>query len=317
MYVWKKKTYQPETFEDALNAAREQLAAQDAAAQQAAAAQTTEVGQETADGAQAAAPEQPAPAEQQTAPAPNVQQAAQTPEDTIRELQRQNAQLYEDNRRLTETISEQSRAAEQAAVREARKPPELDLQSLWADDEETAKARLAAFTGDMAAYVKAELMDEMQPYINDAQAGRYEREMQGALNELGEIPQFGGIKDMSPAIERIINGNPILKSSDAPVEDKVIMAFTLARGADVINNPPKAPTNEDFMRMYRESPELRREVERARAMSAAEAENAAPPAPRMSANTGAASAPLSRPPKAPTTWDEAKAAMLAKLGFGN
>ena len=293
----------PMTFDEAMAQAQAAVQAEaQAQAQAQAEAQATQEGAPP-DGQP---PETPPPDATQAQPA--EAQAAQLDPQAMQVI----AQLTQQNQMLQQAINEMSRQNETQVTEEVLTPPELDLSNLWAEDENVIKQKQADYARQMAEYTEKKIMGTLQPFLTSAQTGIEEREKQRALDGLSKDPRFAGVMGMTPRLEQIISSNPILNSSTAPIEDKLIMAYAIAKGADSIENPPVAPSTEDFMQMYAQSPELQRAVEEMRAKSAAEQAVNIPP---MSASAGAANAPLTPPQKKPTNFDEARMAVLAQFGM--
>lgn len=310
----------PMTFDEAMAQAQAAVQAEaQAQAQAQAEAQATQEGAPP-DGQPPETPPSDAtqaqPAEAQATQAQAEVQSAQPAEAQAAQLDPQAmqviAQLTQQNQMLQQAINEMSRQNETQVTEEVLTPPELDLSNLWAEDENVIKQKQADYARQMAEYTEKKIMGTLQPFLTSAQTGIEEREKQRALDGLSKDPRFAGVMGMTPRLEQIISSNPILNSSTAPIEDKLIMAYAIAKGADSIENPPVAPSTEDFMQMYAQSPELRRAVEEMRAKSAAEQAVNIPP---MSASAGAANAPLTPPQKKPTNFDEARMAVLAQFGM--
>lgn len=320
----KNKT--PVTFDEALEATEEQLAAQTreqaqnpAQADRAQGTRAAETEKQEADEAEKQEPaqttEQHAPQEESSQ---NDRQQAQQnsrrpdPMQIIAGMRQQMDALAQQNQRLREALREQSAAAEQRTIREALEPPALDLNSLMMEDENIIRQKQQEYAGQMADFVKKQVMGELSPYIENARAAAYEKAQQEALRGLSQVPELSGIMGMTPTLERIIQSNPALANSNVPIEDKLITAYAIARGAEAIKNPPKDPGMEDFMQMYERNSELRARVEAARAREAAASAAKLPP---MSASAGAAGVALTPPQNRPMTFDEARDGVFARLGI--
>lgn len=297
----------PETFDQAMAEAREMMEQQAAQQETGTDAQTAEAQTEV----QAQQSSRQEPAEGAVA---QPQPSQTDPMSVIAGMQQQMNVMAAENQRLTQLLNEQSAAAQQSAVREAETPaepltpPELDLSDLWSADEDTLRQRQQEYSGRMAEYtaktvtpmIMRQVMKELNPYIEDARKGQAEREMQASLEGLSQVPELGGIMEMVPTLRKIIETNPAIAGGQGSVEDKLITAYAIAKGAEAIKNPPKSPTAEDFMRMYDSDPGLQRQVEARRAQRAVDAAQQAVP---LSAGAGAANAPLT-PQKEPKDFDE-------------
>ncbi|MCH5187715.1 MAG: hypothetical protein J1F63_04885 [Oscillospiraceae bacterium] len=307
----------PVTFDEALEATEEQLLAQ---AQENTAAQADAQAAQETDGRDASAQESEARQEprKEEPKQTDRQQAAQStppgpdPMRVIAGMQQQMSALAQQNRQLREALKEQSAAAEQRTAREALEPPRLDMSGLAGADENVIRQKQQEYAGQMADFVKKQVLGELSPYIENVRAAAMEKAQQEALRGLSEVPELSGIMGMTPTLERIIQSNPALANSSVPIEDKLITAYAIARGAEAIKNPPKAPGVEDFMQLYKQNPELQAQVEAMRAQNAAKNAAQLPP---MSASAGAAGVALTPPQNRPKTFDEAKAGMFARLGL--
>lgn len=310
-----KKT--PVTFDEALEATEEQLEAQAQEQTQSSAPADREQEAKTAEAKQEAGEAKEEQAAQEEAPKQSERQQAQQPNrpdpmQVIAGMQQQLRAMAQQNQQLRRVLQEQSAAAEQRTIREALEPPQLDLSGIVDGDENLIRQRQQEYAGRMADFVKKSVLGELSPYIETARAAAMEKERQDALRGLSEVPELDGIMGMTPTLETIIRSNPALANSNVPIEDKLITAYAIAKGAEAIKNPPKELAVEDFMQLYEQNPELRARVEAARAREAAASAAQLPP---MSASVGAASAALTPPQNRPKTFDEAKAGMFARLGL--
>jgi len=319
------------TFDDASAAAR-QMYGTDGAPEMQTAAETVPaenapeadsgVGQQEGLPANAAAETAPDVSPQEAQPMNMLSQAVTTAEQTLTLLQQERAeneqlrqQLYR-MQNLSRQQNEQAEAAEEQRVFEDE-VPSIDFASLAFDDDETIQRKQAEYTKAMAEYNRRQVMAELEPYLAEAREGLAQRERSEALEQLAHIPQMAGLNDSIGDVERIIANNPIFAASrDVPLADKYINAYALLRGMNNISDPPKPPappTNEDFMQMYHNSPELRDMVERER-IAELNRGSGANAVPVLSADGGASNAALNIP-DTPKTFEEAKE--LARTRFFN
>ncbi len=257
------------------------------------------------------------------------QQPAEQPQQQMSEADRavqENQQLrsalanvLRQNQQMQEALNQMSESNEQAAEEEVLTPPTMDFSNLWSEDENVIKQKEAEYAQRMAEYTEKKMMKQLAPLIEYAQGEAKRKEMQTTMQNLSKVPATSGIMGMTETLERILNSNPTLSGSDAPLEDKLITAYAIAKGADAIQreqNPPAPqpepqPTIDDFMRVYAENPDLQRRIEAARAAQAAKSRANVPP---MSASAGAFNAALSAPEE-PKTFEDAKRMLMAKLGM--
>lgn len=300
----------PVSFEEALQAAREQLA-QEGNTTEPPEAQAEQAQQEPESGEGNTESGNPQP--QDNPPDARTMYLQQSQQ--MAQMQQQMGVLMEQNRQLQEALSEQSRARETEVLEQAKTPepiPELDLSNAWSEDEATIKARGQEYSQKMADYTRRQVLSEIEPYIASLREGMAENAKRQAIEGISREKGFEGIIGMTPALDRILSENPILAKSDAPIEDKLIMAYALAKGGEAIRTPQRELTDDDFMARYQNSPELQKRVEITRAQGARGVQSRTPP---MSAGSGNASVPLTPPREAPKSFDNAKLAMLQSLGL--
>jgi hypothetical protein len=294
-----------ETFDDAKRLAQEEILAREAAGENSA-------GQPPAEGSagaedQALGGQPPAGAGQ---PDPQAAQMAQ-----MAQLLAQNQQLAAQNQQLAGMLEELSNKNQNAVLEEALTPPVLDLSELWSEDEDTVKQKQAEYAQSMADFMQRKMMSQLSPLLENAKQGLAERERREALNGLSQIPELAGIMGMTPTLEKIIQSNPALSKADVPIEDKLITAYAIAKGAEAIKNggqqQRQQPSLEAFVQLYSQNPDLQKRVEAIRAKNAAENAAEFPP---MSASSGVFNAALTAREK-PKDFEEAKRLALGRLGL--
>lgn len=241
-----------------------------------------------------------------------LEQATQTAELAANAAKEKNAELDRvlaeiealktQNSQLQGTIDELSKQNEDKLIKEAFTPPVLDINGLAFADEETQRAAIEKFSQDMAEYNRKQIMEEISPAMEYAKKGMQEAEKSEAIEALSQIPQLSGIKDMIPQLDKIIANNAWLSDDNMPVDEKYINAYTMARGVNAINNPPKskAPDTTELMRLYNNNLEFREAIERQRLEQIKTGQQV----PTFSADSGAAGAALNIQER-PKTFEEA------------
>lgn len=293
-----------ETFDDALLAAQEKMSENDKPPEE-----KVQQQQMTLEDAQRVSQQEPA-AQQTVQPGPQAMQMMAQ----MQQLQVQNQQLQAQNQQLQNILEDINQKNQDVVVEEALTPPVLDMSNLWMEDENVVQQKQQEYAQQMADYTKKQLLSELSPLLESAKKGIEEKERQEALNGLSQVPELAGIMGMTPTLERIIQSNPAIANSDAPIEDKLITAFAIAKGAEAIKNgqnPPKEPGVDDFVQMYMQNPDLQKRIEQIRAQKAAEHTAEVPP---MSASAGAFNAALTTQEK-PKDFEEAKRLAFARLGL--
>jgi len=179
----------------------------------------------------------------------------------------ENQQLRQQNEYLQQLL-EQTNAQQRETTVENVTPenvpvmPELDFNALSFADEEQQRAATQKYASDMESYVMDRVMKKINPYIEESERNRAEAERMNALKRLENVPQLRGIGTMTNQLDEVIAKNDFLKSM--PAEDRYITAFVLSKGAESINNPPKAPTVDELMNYYNSNQDFQNAVEKLR-----------------------------------------------------
>ena len=253
-----------------------------------------------------------------------INDAVQTAEAAAQVAQQKDMQLQQvlqelealrvQNQQMYGTIEELSRKNEENIIEEAMQMPTLDINGLaFASEEEVAQAQ-AEYAQQMGEFVKAGIMKEISPFVEQAKEGIYQKDKQNTLSILSNVPELAGINDMLPQLDRIIASNKWLQSEDMPMEEKYINAFAIARGVNAINTPPEEPkelTSEELMELYDKNPTFQELVEKKR-IDALKNSQQVPP---FSASSGAVNAALNINEK-PKTFEEASERTRKMFGLG-
>lgn len=302
-------------FEDARTATEEmfendeQLSLADAIQAQEAeeqSAETVETPAETS-GNPEAVQEQPTPESTTLDDAVNTAEiAAQTAQEKDMQLQQaiqEIEKLKEQNQQMQGTLTELSKQNEENLLEDALQMPILDVNALAFATEEEIAQKQAEYAQQMAEFVKAGVMKEVSPFVEQAKEGIYQKEKADTLYALSQVPELAGINDMIPQLDKIISNNKWLQSEDMPIEEKYINAYAIARGVNAINTPPeesKELTSEELMELYDKNPTFQELVEKKRI----KALNNSQQVPPFSASSGAVNAALNIKEK-PKTFEEA------------
>ena len=276
-----------------------------------------EVAPETAEQAEGTTEQatEAAPQEQQgdslvenaVATAENAAQIANDQAQQLNALTHELNQQKQVNSQLSEQIRQMSEQHEEAIVEQAIKPPEIDFASLAFADEETQRNATAKYAQDMADYQRETMLKELTPLINEAKRGAELREKQQLFNDLSSDTRFAGIGEVANEIDNIIANNPRLFSDDMPLDEKIVTAYTIYKGINSINNPPKAPaqpTASELFEMYKNNAELQGLIEQSRIEELKQSQQV----PNMAASSGAANAALTIKEKPKTLKDAGEAA---------
>ena len=233
-------------------------------------------------------------------------QAAQEKDMQLQQALQELEALKAQNQQMQGTLEELSKKNEENLIEEAMQMPTLDVNALaFATEDEVAQAQ-SAYAQQMAEFVKAGVMKEMSPFVEQAKEGIYQKEKTETLEALSQVKELNGIKDMLPQLDKIIANNKWLQSDDMPMDEKFINAYAIARGVNAINTPPVEPeppkelTAEELMELYDKNPTFQELVEKKR-LDAIKQSQQVPP---FSASSGAVNAALNIKEK-PKSWDDA------------
>lgn len=249
-----------------------------------------------------------------------IETAVSTAEQSLAMLQQERAVNEQLRQRIAEMEKSSAQQSQQIVESEENRAlndemPTLDLSGMAFDDDETIQRKQAEYTQKVIDYSQKRIMDELEPYIAQAREGLAEKERTQTLSQLGQIPQLAGLAESIGDVENIIANNPIFSgATDMPLTDKYINAYMLLKGLNNVNTPPQAPTNEDFLKMYQESPELQEMVEKERIAKLNS--NNSQQVPVLSASSGAANAALNIREK-PKTFEEASKMVRSFFGGNN
>ena len=230
-------------------------------------------------------------------------QTAQQKDMQLQEALQAIEALQAQNQQMQGTLAELSKKNEENLIEEALQMPTLDINGLAFQTEEEVAQAQAEYAQKMSEFVKAGVMKEVAPFVEQAKAGLYQKEKEETLSSLSQVPELAGINDMIPQLDKIISNNKWLQSDDMSIEEKYINAYAIARGVNAINTPPEQPkelTSEELMELYDKNPTFQELVEKKR-IEAIKNSQQVPP---FSASSGAVNAALNIKEK-PKTFEEA------------
>lgn len=248
--------------------------------------------------------------ENAVAAAENAAQIASRQAGQMNVLNAELERLRQMNAQQAGIIDQMSRQQKESIVEDALKPPTLDFSSMAFDDEETALKKQAQFTQEMADYQRQAVMREIAPFLEEAKAGRAEKEKAQLFAELASDSRFSDMGAKSAMLDNIIANNPELFSADMDTDKKYIAAYAMAKGIESMNAPaPKEPSAQELYELYKKNPELQSMIEQERI----EQLKASQQVPNMAASSGAANAALTIKDK-PKTMKDAGAAARKLFG---
>ena len=224
--------------------------------------------------------------------------------ETVQAMQQQMASMNEQMQSMQEQARQQSELQKNAILENSVDMPRLDVSELAFADEDTARQIQEDYAKSMSEYIRSQTLNELSPYIREAEIARAEKERASAIEALSQDEAFADIRELEPQIKSLMGENGIKFASDMSPEEQTAMAYIVARGVNAMNAPkpkePSAPTLDELMRFYGENPEFQAAVEEKRINDLKTSQQVPP----MSASQGAANAALYIKEK-PKDFDEA------------
>lgn len=213
--------------------------------------------------------------------------AASETDKRLQQVLQENEELKEQYVQMQNTLKQMSEKQEEHLIGESVEMPTLDLDNIAFADDKTKQQMQSDYAHKMAEYVKGDIMKEIAPFVQQAKEGLYEKEKNTVINELANIPELHGIKEMLPRLERIISNSKALSSDAVPIDERYTLAYAIANGVDASNAPaPKEPTAEELYKIYLKNPELQELIEKKRVEDIKQNQQV----PAMSASSGAVNA---------------------------
>lgn len=231
------------------------------------------------EGQQNVPPEPPAPPVEQPAVDPmnlvsQQTEALRNATGMVQQMQSQNQQLQQEVERLRSAMDEQNSAAEIAEMRQAVTPPAPPQMPSFDDiayiSDEEKQRRQAEYTTSLASFLKGQIMDEVQPYIDRAREADL-RDAEEAIILKFSDPQSGyaDFAEYVPMIRNITKNNPLVANAEMN-DDKILTAYAIAKG--IKSNIPqpaklklsdedkKLLSNEELLEIYRSNPDLQKMI---------------------------------------------------------
>lgn len=192
----------------------------------------------------------------------------------VQQMQTQNQQLRQEVERLRSAMDEQNSAAEIAEMRQAVTPPAPPQMPSFDDiayiSDEEKQRRQAEYTTSLASFLKGQIMDEVQPYIDRAKEADL-RDAEEAIILKFSDPQSGyaDFAEYVPMIRNIAKNNPLVANAEMN-DDKILTAYAIAKG--IKSNIPqpaklklsdedkKLLSNEELLEIYRSNPDLQKMI---------------------------------------------------------
>lgn len=242
--------------------------------------------------------EQPATAQ----PTPDASQIATPqppPEVMLQQAFNENQALRAENERLQQAMAQMSEANKQNVVEKALEMPVLDFGAMAYDDAETVQRKQNEYTQKMAEYMKSTMLQELSPFIQQAQEGIAQKEKSEVVSALSAFPELQDFNSMLPQLDNIIANNRVLSNPNVPLDERYIVAYLMAQGLASRNKKDEL-SPERFMQYYQSNPELQDLINKQRLAAVKGAQDVPP----LSPSSGAVNAALDIP-KTPTNFDEA------------
>lgn len=210
----------------------------------------------------------------------------------------------ERNASLERQLSETNALREEEIAEEMLTPPVLDIASLAFESPEAQAEAQRKYAEDMAAYHSRLMEKELAPFRERARRADELEAIETMKQHVASDPKFSGFSEMIPRLQQIIANNKNLANANIPIEDKLIQAYTIARGYDAMTAPAPEPlkemTTEEFVAKYKGNDEFRRAIEQIRI----EELKAGQQVPPLASSTGAGNVALNIKDK-PTSFKDA------------
>lgn len=184
-------------------------------------------------------------------------QKQQEVNDLVSQLEAEKAKTQQ----LEALVAQQNAQNEQKVVEELAKeapiaPPVLDIDTY--DDAETIKSKTQKYNEDYDVYIRAKMNGEFAPMLEFSKQAMAEREHSDAVKtvrNISEIANMGDYDDYSERVESMIANNKSLKS-EAPLAERMMNAYLIAKGYEAITAEHKEPTVQEVFDKYKENPEF-------------------------------------------------------------
>lgn len=240
------------------------------------------------------------PAQQQTA------QMMQQPDETAalrEELARLRQQVeagQQQNAQLQNLINQQSQVQEEAV--EEMVMPQFDFAKAFYADEDEQRRMSLEYSDAMMKYITGRIEGDMKPMIEEYRAAANDRETRKIIGEFSKLPEFAEMEQLMPQMTYIMEQNPRMFNDSVPLTERLVMAYTAARGANAEIGEHKY-TLDELMGLYDGNDEFRNAIEQRRVAAVKKGQQVPPAA----ASSGAANVALNIKDKPKTTSEALEA----------
>lgn len=178
------------------------------------------------------------------------------------DLRSENARLREMVSQQNAAMNQQSEMAEQAAEQVTNLPavPALDLHALQYMSEEEQASAVSAWQTALQEAMAARMRSEIDPIRQDYEEKRRLAAYDSARSAVSRDPRFSDFEANAADIEQIA-ANPDFAAMDP--HKRLVYSTIIARG--LRNDPAKAPSTEEIIRLVESNPDALRAIETRRA----------------------------------------------------
>ena len=273
---------EPMTLDEALAAARAEVAAREGAVPEEGTEETVTEEQVVEDtGAipeETSAPEMPP--EQVAPPVQNdamYQQLQAQNQQLMRQLQVMQQQMAQ----VTQQAQEINRANAEQVVEAMTTPPTIDFSSIMYASEDEQRAAMDKFVNDTMNYTRQSVMNELKPVIDDFRHREADVQKRNVKDGFRQNSNFSGFQEREQWIEQILDKNPELRN--LPLNKQYEIGYLITQGVDAMKaarNPAPAPAPKSMDEQLSEienNPELMRALEARRVKGIAQNKQDNPP----------------------------------------
>ena len=247
---------------EAEETAQQTQAPESVSAEPEAPAEETQPGVSPAQTPEAAPAVETSPAQEQTAAQQNTGISMEMLAQAFADLRQENARLREMVNTQGAAMNQQSQMAEQAIEASAQVPqvPALDFHALQYMGEEERTSAVAAWQTALTEHMAAQMRGELEPLRRDYEEKQRLAAYNNARAAVSRDPRFSDFEANAADIEAIA-ANPDFASMDP--QKRLVYSTILARG--LRNDPAKAPSTEEIIRLVDSNPDALRAIETRRA----------------------------------------------------
>ncbi|MCH5213190.1 MAG: hypothetical protein J1G06_09250 [Oscillospiraceae bacterium] len=227
--------------------------------------------------------------------------------NTMMQMQNEIAQLRQQNAQLQNLVNQQSQVREEAV--EETVMPRFDFAQAMYADENAQKQMSEDFANSMLEFVLGKVKRDMKPVLDEYNAAQRDRETRQIISTYKNEPEFADMERLLPQMQYIMGQNPGMFNETIPLNERLVMAYAAARGANAPIGEHEY-TIDELMRLYDGNSEFRDAIEQRR-VAAVKNSQQVPPA---AASSGAANVALNIKNK-PKNMSDARNATLAMFGL--